>query len=163
VGKIIRPHGVRGEVNIYPLTDWPEKFVNLNSFYLESREGKGKWVDVDNLRLRENRIIAKFSGIDDRNAAEVIRGFLLKIRKEECHPLPKDTYYIFDLIGLLVKTDKGEELGKITDVIRMPAQDVYIVDVGGRETMIPAVKEYIKKVDIAAGEIIVKIIDGLID
>jgi len=162
VGRIVRPHGIRGEVKVAPLSDWPERFKDFHSLYLES-EGNAKRVEVEGRRVRGNQVILKLSGVNDREGAESLRGVLLKVREETCPPLPEDTHYVFDLVGLEVKTTGGERVGSVVDVLQMPAHDVYVVDARGGEVLIPAVKTFIKRVDIEDGVIVIEPIEGLLD
>jgi len=77
--------------------------------------------------------------------------------------LPNNSFYVFDLIGLRVKSSRGEVIGEITDVWFMPANDVYVVRQGEKEWLIPAVREVIKSVDVEAGEMIIEPMEGLLD
>jgi 16S rRNA processing protein RimM len=163
VGRIIRPHGIRGEIKITPLTDRPERFKEFQSLYIEGEKGDGKWVEVERGRIQGKYVILKLAGINDRNAADSLRSQLLKIDRSDCLPLPKDTYYIFDLIGLEVKTTKGDKVGSLIEVLHLSMQDVYIIDTGDREILIPAVKRFIKKVNIKDGVVLVEPIEGLLD
>ena len=163
VGKIVRPHGIRGEVKVSPLTDWPERFHAFRNLYLVSEGEHGEWVEIEKVKIQGNRIVLKFSGIDDRNRAESIRGFILKIDEKDCPPLPEGYFRIDQLIGLSVKTLGGESVGILVDVLRMPAQDVYVVDAQGKELLIPAVKDFIKDVDLERGIVLIEPIDGLLD
>jgi 16S rRNA processing protein RimM len=101
-------------------------------------------------------------GVDDRDAAERLTGAFIKIPPEEALPLEENEYYLRDLIGLAVKTDGGEELGRLTDVISTGANDVYAVDKPGqKQLLIPAIKECIVAVDISGGSMTVHLLDGL--
>jgi len=163
VGRIARPHGIRGEVKVTPLTDWPEKYEEFRSVYLELEDKNGEWVDIEKARIQGSRVILKLSGIDDRTHAETIRGYNLKVREETCSALPDGSYRISHLIGLGVNTTSGEQLGTIVDVMRMPSQDVYIIDAGGKEILIPAVKKFIKQVDVQNKVMIIEPIEGLLE
>lgn len=163
VGKIVRPHGIRGDVKVVSLIELPERFEEFHSLYVEIGDGKGEWVQVEMEKGCGREIILKLAGIDDRDRAESLRGAFLKVRKAECLPLPEAVYYISELIGLKVRTKEGEEIGLIVDVLHTPAHDVYVVDKGGRENLIPAVKNFIKQVDVSKGFIIIDSIEGLLD
>ena len=163
IGKIVRPHGIRGEVKVSPLTDWLEIFQTFRSMYLESEGDHGEWIKVEKTRIHGNRVVVKLSGIDDRNRAESICGFVLKVHEKDCPPLPEGYFRIDKLIGLKVSTMEGEDVGIISDVLRMPAQDVYVVDANGREILIPAVKDFIKHVDIEKKIMLIEPIEGLLE
>ena len=161
VGKVVRPHGLKGEVKVEPLTDWPERFEVYRSLYLEGE--KGGWVDVERGRVQGRHVILKLQGVDDREGAGALREVVLKIRRRECPPLEEGSYYIFDLVGSTVRTVEGEAIGTVVDVLRMPAQDVFVVDMEGREVLIPAVKAFIKDVDVENKRVVVELIEGLLD
>lgn len=163
VGRIVRPHGIRGEVKVAPLTDRPEQFKKFRSIYLERKGGNGEWVEVEKGRVQGNRVILKLSGISGREEAESLRGVLLKVRGDVCPLLPEGSYHVFDLIGLEVKTAEGEKIGSVVDVLQGPAQDVYVIDAGGREVLIPGVKAFVKRVDIQGGVMVIEPIEGLLD
>ena len=163
IGRIVRPHGIRGEVKVTPLTDWPERIKEYGSLYMERGEGGGKWVEIEKGRVQGNQVILKISRIDDKKVAESLRGAELKIQGDKIIPPPEGSYYIFDLIGLEVTTTEGKRIGSVVDILRMPAQDVYVVDANGREVLIPAVKAFIKRVDIQGGEIVIRVVEGLLD
>lgn len=163
IGRIVRPHGIRGEVKVTPLTDWPERLKEYSSLYMEKGEGCGKWMEIEKGRVQGNQVVLKISGIDDRKGAESLRGAELKIQGDKITPPPEGSYRIFDLIGLEVTTTAGKRIGSVVDILRMPAQDVYVVDADGREVLIPAVKAFIKRVDIQGGEIVIRVIEGLLD
>jgi len=162
IGKIGRPHGIRGEVKVIPLTDWPERFQQVQSVYLEPEGEVGVWVEIERAEVGGNRIILKLAGIEDRDQAERIRGRIIKVYEEEL-PLPEGYFHVFRLIGMDVRSSAGETMGTIVDVLRMPAHDIYVVDLNGREVMIPAVKRYVKRVDIENNVMIVEAIEGLLE
>ena len=107
-------------------------------------------------------LIIKFENIDDRDSALKLRGLYIDKFSDECEALPPNEYYIFDLIGLQVKTTDNVWLGEITDVLTLPANDVYIVQDGSNEYLIPAIKDVIKKVDLEQGHILIEPLDGLL-
>ena len=163
VGRIARPHGIRGEVKVTPLTDWPERYEEFRSVYMGSEDHVGEWVDIERARIQGGRIILKLSGIDDRTQAEALRGTILKVREEMCSALPDGSYRIFHLIGLGVSTTMGEQIGTLVDVMKMPSQDVYVIDAGGKEILIPAVKKFIKQIDVQNKVMIIEPIEGLLE
>jgi len=153
VGKIVAPHGVRGDVRIFPLTEFPDRFHNLKTIFVE---------DVGQLQLVSARshkkfVLLKFTGIDTMDDARKLSGKLMKIDRKELIKLPEGRYYIFDIIGLTVVTEEGETLGIITDVLQPGSNDVYVVEQQGKSRLlVPAIKEVVKKIDIAAKQMIIK-------
>ncbi|MBN2009467.1 16S rRNA processing protein RimM [candidate division KSB1 bacterium] len=162
IGEVLNAHGIRGDIIIKPWTDDPDQFDELAEVYITNRD-ELKQFTIEKVRITQKKIIVKFRGIDNRNAAEQLRGALLQRQRSELRALAEDEYFIFDLIGLDVKSTSGETIGSITDVMEMPAHDVYVVQQGSREVLIPAVKSIVKSIDLDAGKIIIDPIDGLIE
>ena len=162
IGKIGRPHGIRGEVKVVPLTDWPERFQQLRSVYLEAEGEDSVLLEIERAQVRGNRVILKLAGIEERGQAEQIRGHIIKVNEEDL-PLPEGYFHIFQLIGMDVRSSAGETIGAIVDVLRMPSHDIYVVDSNGREVMIPAVEKFVKRVDIENNVMIVEPIEGLLE
>ena len=102
-------------------------------------------------------------GIDDMNEAEKCKGLFLKIDRKDAKKLPKDTYFIADLIGLQVYTQEGKLLGKVDDIFKTGANDVYVVkDEKGKQILLPSIPDVLKQIDLENGKIIVHLIKGLI-
>jgi len=154
VGKIVAPHGVRGDVRIVPLTDFPDRFYDLKTVLVED-VGQLK---IEAVRQHKKFILIKFAERDSVSAAQLLRGKLLKIKREDVVKLPEGQYYIFDIIGLNVFTEEGTLLGSITDVLQPGSNDVYVVEQHDKkELLIPAIKEVVKKIDIEGKQMIVKL------
>jgi 16S rRNA processing protein RimM len=162
VGRVRGAHGIRGEIKAIPLTDWPERIHEIRSVFLSGdAEEQGMWFEIERVRGSRKQILLKLRGVDDRNKAESFKSFWLQIPQAECKPLPENEYYIFDLKGLLVETAEGEAIGTVTDVLKLPIQDVLVVDRNGKEVLIPMVKDFIKRVDIPSGKVVIDFIEGL--
>lgn len=153
IGEIVSPFGRKGEVKVVPLTDFPERFLALETMRVD-----GQALEVEGVRFHKGMALVKFEGIDDISSAEVLRGKKILIGESELAPLEEDEYYIHDIIGLEAITTEGESLGKVREVIRSPAHDVYVTD----RAMIPAVKEFIVSIDIPGGKIVVRPVEGLV-
>ena len=121
--------------------------------------------EIQNVRYQKNIVILKLRGVDDRNAAEALKERDIYITEADLPELPNDTFYVRDLIGCEVRDEKnGSVIGKIQDVLQGAAQDVYVITLlSGKETMIPAVAEFVKKVDMAQRIVTVALIPGFID
>lgn len=162
IGQITGPHGVRGDVRVHPLTDFPERFVTLRRALL------GPEARPVGVRFRgsvRNLVILSLEGVTDRNQAEALRWQYLMVPRSEVHPLPEGHYYIFDLIGLDVVDPEGRPLGKLVDVDRnCPVHDLYVVETApGKRHMVPAVREFVRDIDLAAGRMVVQPIPGLLE
>jgi 16S rRNA processing protein RimM len=163
VGRILRPHGIRGEVKVVPSTDWPERYNELSSLCLALPDGEKKWIKIEQVSVQQNSVILKLSGFENRSQADTLRSIEIYVREKELPSLPEGHYYIHDLVGMIVKTVLGKKIGSVVDMIQMPAQDIYVVDADGKEIMIPAVKEFVKRIDMQKKEIWIDPIEGLID
>lgn len=160
VGKIVNTHGVHGELKILPLTDDINRFKKLKNVLIE-RINEFKEFRIESVKIMNSFIILKLEDINDLDNAKNYKDCYLKIDKSNAVKLPKDSYFISDIIGMQVKTIDGEELGNIKDVLQPGGNDVYIVENNGRDLMIPAVKEFINSIDLEQRLIIVKLIEGL--
>ena len=161
VGIVTSPHGVRGEVKVYPTRDDPRRFRRLKE--VTGDNGKQEWnLKIEAVKFFKNMVILKFKGIDDRNDVERMRQAKLLVTRENAVELGKDEYFIADLIGIQVVSDEGEELGTISDVLQTGANDVYVVSKdGAKDLLIPAIHACIQNVDVAAGQMEVHLLPGL--
>ncbi|MER3448507.1 MAG: 16S rRNA processing protein RimM [Chloroflexota bacterium] len=158
IGKIRRPYGVRGEVKVQFLTDFPERFKDLKTVYIDEQP-----YTIERRRFTGDGILIKFAGIDTPEAAAFLRNRLIEVPVSETVPLPPDTYYFYQILGLEVVTGAGEVLGKVTDIIVTGANDVYVVrSAEGREVLLPAIEDVIKEVDLTAGRLVVELLPGLV-
>jgi len=157
IGKIVAPFGLRGEVKVFPFTDFPERFEELGEVCVGG-DDTGEVRRIRRARLHKGTVLVQFEGIDDIDAAEGLRGQEVRIRESDLAPLEEGSYYIHDLIGMEVLTTEGESLGKVNQVLTGPANDVYVTD----RAMIPAVKEFVKSVDLQKRQITVEPIEGLV-
>lgn len=162
IGKVLRPHGQVGEVRVLPLTDFPDRFSELESVYLVS-EGETRSLTVERAELKGNTVILKFTEVETKRDAWELVGSTLEIPEEEVVALPEGTYYVFQLMGMRVLNEEGEFLGEISEVLSMPAQDVYVVKREEEEVLIPAVESIVKSINLERGEMVISPIPGLLD
>ena len=161
IGRIVRPHGVRGEVAVEVLTDFPERFDTIEVVFLGDSFKAETW-QVTGARWHKARVLLSLRGCEDRTAAEQLRGLLVQVPIEEAMPLPEDEYYPYELIGLDVVTNEGEDLGRVSEVLFTNANDVYVV-IGPRgQILLPAIADVIVHVDLDEGQIVVRLIEGLV-
>ncbi|MCL2355975.1 MAG: ribosome maturation factor RimM [Defluviitaleaceae bacterium] len=170
IGIITKAQGIRGEVRVLPTTDDPSRFRLLvgkevllrreNQSVAERLPIETQKIAITSVRLQKNVIVIKFDGIDTRNAAEESVGTVICVDDAQALPLGEDEFYIRDLIGLRVETEEGEFLGEISRVFPTGANDVYVIS-GETEFMLPAVKDFVKKVSPTEGKIIVRLVEGL--
>ena len=164
VGVITSPHGVVGEVNVFPTTDDAKRFKRLKEIILVQGKTE-KTVEIESVKFFKQMVILKLKGFDDRDAVEKLRQCSLYVPREKAVRLQKDEYFIADLIGLKVLDGdtNDEELGTIEDVMQTGANDVYEIRLkDGRELLLPAIKQCILSVDVEAGFIRVHVLEGLL-
>lgn len=154
IGQIVAPQGVRGEVRVLPLTDFPERFKSLKVARLDD----GTSLQVESVRYHQQFVLVKFVGLDNRNLVEHLRNKLIEIERKDLMPLPEGHYHVFDIIGLSVYNEQDEFLGKISDILQTGSNDVYIVEQQDKQPLlIPGLKSVVLKIDIPGGKMIVKL------
>ncbi|MDR1559655.1 MAG: ribosome maturation factor RimM [Clostridiales bacterium] len=163
IGKILKPHGIKGEVKVLPATDDPSRFELLDKASVEFENlPEPLTLDIERVRTNNRFVTLKFKGVNSMDEAERLRGGRIIIADQDALPLERDEYYARDLYEMDVVTDMGEYLGKIADVLETRANDIYVVrPVEGRDILIPAVKRYIISVDVGAGLMTVDLAEGM--
>jgi 16S rRNA processing protein RimM len=147
IGRVIRPHGIRGDLRVESHTDNLERFSWIEKVYLN--EDDGEPLLVEKVRFHQNRVLLKLKGVEDRNAAESLRHSWLYIPMDEAIPLEEDEYFLYQLIGLKVVNQDGDVLGEISDVLETKANNVFIVKDDEHEHLIPDIPEVIKEINFA--------------
>jgi 16S rRNA processing protein RimM len=164
LGKITRFHGRQGEVAVYPFTDTRDRFRDLKRVYLCDEARHITFVaHIENVRLHRGNVLLKFFEIDDIGGARLLSGYYVKRPKSECPHLPNGRYYIFDIIGLSAFSIDGTYLGEVTDVWLNAANDIFVICREGTELLIPAVREFVVKVDLEERKMIIKPVEGWIE
>ncbi|MGN0361827.1 MAG: ribosome maturation factor RimM [Bilifractor sp.] len=162
IGAVTTTHGVRGELKIYPTTDDPQRFLDLQEVILsDGRRSENH--EILDVKFFKNMVILKLDGISSMDEAAGYRSWDVLIPREQGVPLGENEYYTADVIGMTVRTEDGEVLGTLQDVIETGANDVYAVQTDAYgEVLIPAIKPCIMKVNVEEGEMIVHLLPGLI-
>lgn len=145
-----------------PDTDFPERILGLRAVWLVGPWG-GERRRVESVRRAGGAFLVKLEGVDDRNAAERLRGAQVCVPREEVTPLPEGTYYVADLLGFQVVTEAGTVLGLLEEVLRGPAHDVYVVRGPRGELLLPAVREVVREVRVEDRRITVRPLPGLLE
>ncbi len=153
-GEVVGTHGIQGEVKILPWADGPEFLLGFKTLYLN-----GKPYAVRSSRVHKTCVLAKLEGIDTPEQATLLRKQVVTVDRTGVK-LPDGAVFIADLIGCRALDDDGSEFGKITDVLTMPSSDVYVVK-GEKTYMIPAVKAFVREVNVAEGYVRVHLIEGM--
>lgn len=158
VGKITNVHGLMGEVRVQPWADSPDFLCQFKTLYVD----KTHWpIQVERARVHKNMAIIKFHGVTDVPSALAMRNAILYIDRADAK-LPEGSFFLADIYGLEVRdAQTGQVLGKIADVLTLPANNVYVVRGGARELMIPAVPQFIAETNIEEGFIRVNMMEGL--
>lgn len=152
-GQIVNTHGLKGYVKIQPWADDPADLLDFDRFFIDGRE-----YEVEQASLQKSMVLLKLAGVDTIDEAAKFRNKELLIAREDVE-LEEGVVFIADLIGLTVLAD-GVEIGKITEVLTPPGNDVYVVK-GEREYLIPAVKEFVEELNPEAGFVRVHLIEGM--
>ena len=187
IGEVLGAHGIGGELRVGILTDFPGRFARLKRVYLsacrdmrrfaeragEEREDQvGEELEavefpVERARLHGSVVLLKLAGVNDRYVARSLKGCLIQVNEDELVPLPEGHYYVYQLVGLKVLTVCGRHVGVLQDVLRKPANDVYVVKrpEGSRpkEVLIPAVRDFVKEIDLEKGVILIDPVEGLLE
>ncbi len=163
IGRAVKPFGVKGEIKIEPMTDFPERFKDLRRVYLVSPAGREIVCEIRSLRYADGVPFLLFSGYDSPEKAKTLNGWFLKVPEEEAVPLPEGSYYWFELVGMEVVSEDGETLGTITEVFETGSNDVYVMKKGRKEIYLPATKEIVKHIDRKAKRMVIHLVDGLMD
>ena len=164
VGVITSPHGVHGEVKVYPTTDDVKRFSKLKEVYMQTKKAT-ILLHVRSVKYQKNMVILGFKEFTTMNEVETLRQSPLLVDRKDAVKLAKDEYFVADLIGLKVYTDlEGELTGTLTDVLQTGANDVYeIMLEDNRLIYVPAIKDSNIEVDLSAGCIKLHVLPGLVD
>ena len=164
VGRIGRPHGIRGELTVEVRTDDPETRFAPGAVLRTEPAERGP-VTVEEVRSRPGGLVVAFAGIADRTAAEALRGTVLVVDSESLPPLADaEEWYDHQLIGLAAVTADGDRLGELTEVVHRPGSDLLVVrDLDGREHLVPFVRDIVPTVDVPGGRVVVAAPEGLFD
>mgnify|MGYP005761716511 FL=1 len=163
IGQIVNTFGIKGEVKVKPFTDDIKRFDKLKKINIEQKNSKKEY-EIENIKYHKDMVILKLKGIDQIEQAELLRNSYLKIDRNEEEPLEENTYYIVDLLGLSVYTEEGILLGILDDIYNTGSNDIYVVkDSLGKQTLLPAIQDVIKEIDIENQKIIVHVMKGLLD
>jgi 16S rRNA processing protein RimM len=191
VGQVVAPFGVKGEMKVNMLTEFPDRFSKLEAVILAPystiapadvpaasldprmvrpaplREGHAfrppkepTPFTIESTHIHKGQLLLKVEGVDDPESAQALRGYWLLVPRDQARKLPRGAYYLYQVVGLDVYTTKGDLIGKIEDVITGAANDVYIVrgpgveDSSG-ELLVPAVKQFVKKLDVEGGRLVI--------
>jgi 16S rRNA processing protein RimM len=161
IARIAKPKGLRGEVFAELLTDFPERFDNLETVLLKGTDIRE--VRLERFAFQKNRVVLKFGGIDSIDDAEHLRNVDVCVKEEDAVALDEDEFFDFDLEGCAVESVAGSSVGMVTGVFRAGENVNLVVNDGKKEHMIPFVEAICTEVDIDAKKIVVDLPEGLLE
>ncbi|MDD3617914.1 MAG: ribosome maturation factor RimM [Desulfobulbaceae bacterium] len=162
LGKITRPHGIRGEVKVHPYSGLPENFLRYSEIFIGTADRDERIpYTVEHCRIQGRSVLLTLTGCRDRDRAELLAGKEVWLRRGDLPEPDEDEFYLIDLIGRRAVTDDHRILGRITGILETGAHDILSVTDDGREYLIPLRKEFI--VEIADQEVVLKLPPGLLE
>lgn len=165
LGRIVAPHGLRGEVRVALESDFPARLPGRAVIVADVSDDKAPgWpTQVEAARPGRGGLwLLRLRGVESREAAEAIRGKALWVEAESLLPLPEGRWYVHEIVGLRAFDEDGRELGRVAEVIQTPANDVYVVRGPQGEVLVPAVRSVVLRVEPAAGRMWLRIPPGLV-
>ncbi len=157
IGDVVNAVGLRGELKIYPYSENKERFETLKNVYFNDAE-----VKIEQVRYKDNLVILKIQGVDDRTSAEACKGIEVFMNDEDLEELPEGTYYVKDILGYSVEDRNRGPIGILKDVRDNGAQNLFIIEKNnGGELLVPAVEEFFTGVDLVRKVILVDLIEGM--
>lgn len=161
IGRVVKPHGVGGEVRVEVHTDVPDRFAWLESVYV-GQDQPAPYA-VESVRFHQAFVLIKLAGVDTRTAADSLRNEWLLVPESEAIPLEEGEYFLHDLIGLEVVVNDGRTLGRLAEVLETGANNVFVVaGDGGKQLLIPDIPDVVKEIDFANHRMTVELLPGLI-
>ena len=158
VGRVLRPWGLRGDLKVESLTDFPDRFAPGQPLWLDGVERT-----VERVRTQKGALYVKLAGIDDATVAEAFRGHYLEVPESALRVLDEDEFYHHELIGLQVRTSDGSDLGRVVELLPTGGNVVLVVRGPRGEVLLPFVEDVVRLVDVQGGVITVELMEGLVD
>jgi len=162
VGHAVRSHGLRGEVVVEPLSDNPDRFAPGSEILAEGARGR-RSLRVRAARSHHGRLLVSFDGIEDRDAADELRGLDLVVPSTAVPPAPEGCFYAFELIGCHCRDRALGELGVVEEVLEDGGGWLLVVVHGNRRLPVPFVRAFLRRVDVEAGIIEVELPEGFLE
>lgn len=167
VGEILRAHGIRGELKVQVRSDYSQCFYELDKIFLVKNDTDNELIQacIQSSRHHKQHVLLKLDVAENRNESEKFGGWLLQVPEKSLPELEEDEYYVSDLVGLIVSTTGGKTVGELTGVFPGGLNDIYEIHnlETGKFNLVPAVREFIKLIDIKNGRMIIEPIEGLLD
>ena len=160
---MVGAHGIAGEVAVRTTGDTPEGIGRYTSVTWTPIRGAERRVTIASCRVHKGVALVRFNEVTTRDEAEGFVGGTLSVPRDELAPAAEGRHYVVDLIGLPVVSTSGEPIGTVKEVFETGANDVFVVDVGGREVLVPAVDHIVKDIDVKGRRIVIEVLEGLLD
>lgn len=163
IGKIEKPFGIRGELRVRSLSDVPGRFEALERVTLVAPSGRALETTVNRVRGHGDSYVLGVEALTTPEDAAAFRGGLIKIPRDQTPPLPAGQYYECDLVGMQVRSEQGQQLGVLEEVLETGSNHVFVVRAGKREHLLPATRQVIAAVDVQGRSMTVRLVKGLLE
>ncbi len=163
IGKIIKPHGIKGEVKAVPLGISAERFHEITEVWIHKEGLKTRPLKLVSSRLQPGGLIIKLDEIHNRDEAEELRDWGISAPRNKIPSAPEDGFEEVDLVGLAVVDGDRTHWGIIKEVLQTPGQNLLVIDNQGNEVLVPAVGAFIKEVNKKKGIVTIESIEGLLE
>ena len=157
VGQILGPHGTDGALKIRSFTDVPTRFSPGNIIHIKNNRHS----IIESYSLRKDQLVIRLTGLDSIKEVEQLAGHWVQSECSLSPTLEQNEFFHYQLLGLLVYSESGEELGIIKEIIQTGSNDVYLVQNGANEILLPAISQVVREIDLDEGSMTVTLIEGL--
>ncbi|GAB4072469.1 ribosome maturation factor RimM [Barrientosiimonas marina] len=163
-GQIVNTHGIKGEVKVQRITDFPERFAYGNELLVELENGTKQTFTIDGYRSHKGFDLLHFAGFDSINDVEPFKGLYLKVTGDQLTELEENAFYYHEIIGCAVYQTNGDYLGDIKEILAPGANDVWVIErASGQDALIPYIEDVVKQVDVSSRQVVIEPMEGLLD
>lgn len=164
VGKIVNTHGIHGELKVLRITDFEERFTIGETLYVVKKNAEPLPLVIDSHRINKGFDLIQFTGYNDINDVEALKGAYLQITRGQLTDLDENEFYYHEIIGCDVFTVGQEKIGTITEILNPGANDVWVVNrENGKDVLVPYIEDVVKAVDIEQAKVTIEPMEGLLD
>lgn len=163
IGRVVRAHGVRGEIRLAPYTESPDFFLGCRHLQVQLPDGTALGLEIDAVRKHKRFVLLKLRGVRNLEEAERLIGAEVFVPRSSLPELQPDEYYWSDLIGLSVFDESGRLLGRVMRILPTGADDLLVLERDGREILLPFLEEVVQSIDLEAGRVVAAPPPGLLD
>ncbi len=161
IGRLLRPKGLAGHVWVQVFSDDPLRLIELEDFFVQ-RQGRRERLSLAEGEFLSGKLLFRFEGVESREAAEALHGLALQIHRRDLPPLEEKEFFLADLPGLEVRLEDDRLVGRVADVLDMPASPVLVIRAGQHEALVPAIGEFMPALDVEAGRITIRPLEGML-